>query len=581
MDKYKNILDGLSSEQKEACTATENLLLTACPGSGKTLTLTRRLAYIVEQNEESLKWNIAITYTNRAAEEIINRLDMMDVDSPNVWTGTIHQFCMQFIIRPYAMYSTRLSKGYSIIDEYVKKEYGKYIAQKLGIKMKSFEDPFAYPKILAVYRELVESRKEIDFDMILQLSEDLISQNSFICNNIGSTINSLLIDEYQDTNERQHSILAQIFKANKSIKIMFVGDANQAIYGSLGGVVKNHAELETLYRTPFRQMSLTGCYRSTQRVIELYKHYEVLPTEVHSVAKIKDVEGIAVHDKSIDRRELTSAIATIINSELDNGTKPEEICILAPQWIPLFALTKEIKIHLSDIPFDAPEIAPIKYDPLNPLYLISKLLFMPKGERTQLKKRIANEFLSLMKNDLKLMIPNDINHYDVISTVNRCRSSHNDGVECLKIAITSVCELLNINWEAEHAFQNLYDNFFSKIDNRIKSYSLPTDYDSISRFYREKKGIVITTIHSVKGEEYNTVIAINLLNGKLPHWGYICSPEKKPLRRNETFKLLYVLLSRAKSNVYLFSEKGYSTEKGAPYVPTEELSIIANSIEIR
>lgn len=63
------------------------------------------------------------------AEEIINRLEDMNIDLSSIWAGTIHQFCMRYIIRPYAMYSKRLCKGYQIIDDYCKKKYGHEIAE--------------------------------------------------------------------------------------------------------------------------------------------------------------------------------------------------------------------------------------------------------------------------------------------------------------------------------------------------------------------------------------------------------------------------------------------------------------------
>ena len=126
-----DILKELSPEQQAACTAPNNVLLTACPGSGKTRTLTHRLAYQVLQKSDSRKIKIAITYTNRAAEEIINRLEDMNIDLSSIWAGTIHQFCMRYIIRPYAMYSKRLCKGYQIIDDYCKKKYGHEIANLL------------------------------------------------------------------------------------------------------------------------------------------------------------------------------------------------------------------------------------------------------------------------------------------------------------------------------------------------------------------------------------------------------------------------------------------------------------------
>ena len=169
LDEMENILKELSTEQQNACTALNNIMLTACPGSGKTRTLTHRLAYQVLREPDSKKIKIAITYTNRAAEEIINRLEGMPLDLSSIWTGTIHQFCMHFIIRPYAMYSKRLCKGYRIIDDYSKKAYGREIAECLGMHLNYYEDPFQYENIRTEYKCVLEKNKEIDFDEILLL----------------------------------------------------------------------------------------------------------------------------------------------------------------------------------------------------------------------------------------------------------------------------------------------------------------------------------------------------------------------------------------------------------------------------
>ena len=536
MSDFSDILRGLSPEQKAACIALENVLLTACPGSGKTRTLTRRLAYQAAQEPPSKKWNIAITYTNRAADEITSRLDDMGIDLSNIWTGTIHQFCMQFIIRPYAMYLGRLSKGYSIIDEYTQREYGRSIVKDLGMTLGAFDDPFQTPAVVTAYEALLTANKEIDFEMILRFSEELLSRCPFICENIASVINSFLVDEFQDTNELQYSILAKIFRANKSISLMFVGDVNQAIYGSLGGVAKSKAELDILYETTFNEMSLTGCYRSTQRVVNLYKNFEVSQTGVCSVADIKDAAGTINYCKSVSKEHLTAEIAAIIHSELAAGTQAEEICVLAPQWLILFSLSRNLRRHLPDVLFDAPDISPIKYDPLNPLFLLARLLFMPSGENVSIRKRIATDFISIMRDDLKIMVPDKIQNYDILSAVNHCCTLNADGIVCLKAVIERVFSLLKIDINKEKVLSGLIERFFEKIDLRVKQHELPTDYDSISRYFRNKRGVVISTIHGVKGEEYTTVIAVSLLNGYLPHWNYIYQPDKKSLRKAETPK---------------------------------------------
>ena len=578
MTDFSEILKGLSIEQKTACTTIGNVLLTSCPGSGKTRTLTHRLAYQAMQKPTSKRWNIAITFTNRAADEIATRLDNMGIDLSNIWTGTIHQFCMRFIIRPYAMYSCRLSKGYTIIDEYTQKEYTNNIAKKLGIHLNSSDNPFQYPAILVEYEALLSAKREIDFEMILRFSKDLLYHYTFICENIGSVINTILVDEFQDTNEFQYSILSKVFKSNPSISLMFVGDVNQAIYGSLGGIAKCKAELEALYETTFKEMTLTGCYRSSQDIVNIYKNFEILHTGVHSVGAIKDSTGTIKYNKSISRKKLPEEIASIIRSELTSGTEADDICILAPQWTLLFNLSKSLHLLLPNVSFDAPDISPIKYDPLNPFYLLARLLFTHSGENVPLRKRIATDFISILRDDLRITLPDKIQSYDILYTINQCRAIDPDGIVCLKIAIKRILISLKVDVTKEKALSNLIESFYNKIDSRIKQYELSTDYISISKFFYKKNGVVLSTIHGAKGEEYATVIAIGLLNGYLPNWDYIFQANKKPLRKVETLKLLYVLCSRAKQNLYLFSETGHVTKKGSNYTPTDELSLIDSAI---
>ena len=171
-------LEELNDVQKEVCISKDNFVLTACPGSGKTRTVTYRLAYLTEKYKESRKNNIAITYTNRAAYEIENRLIDMGIDTSNVWTGTIHQFCMKFVIRPYSMYHEKLNKGYRIIDEYVKDKYLENIANDMGIKEYYVKNLSKNTKVMAEYVLRLEKNKEIDFNMILEYSKELLQEHS-------------------------------------------------------------------------------------------------------------------------------------------------------------------------------------------------------------------------------------------------------------------------------------------------------------------------------------------------------------------------------------------------------------------
>ncbi len=298
-------LNELNTQQRQVCIDENNILLKACPGSGKTRTLTYKLAYLVEKYIDSKKLNIAITYTNRAADEIKERLEKIEIPEDKVWVGTIHQFCLEFVIRPYTMYHERLRKGYHIIDEYVTKQYIEEIIEELGIDI-GYNKPFEYPEILEKYQKKLLDEKEIDFDDILSISFDLVSDKKFIAENISGIIRTILVDEYQDTNELQYKILSSIVMADKKIQVTFVGDTDQAIYGGLGGVAKSCNELQKEFGIKFQERELDGCYRTTQRIVDYYSNFQLKSMKIQAVSDIRDKMGCLVYDNTISKSESMS-----------------------------------------------------------------------------------------------------------------------------------------------------------------------------------------------------------------------------------------------------------------------------------
>ena len=125
----------LSKEQMTICQSEKNLLVKACPGSGKTRTITYKLAYRIEKNPDNLKKLIAITYTNRAADEITHRIEELGIDTERVWTGTVHQFCLEWILKRYKMYTKSLNQGFKIIDERVKERYITEILRQFNLRI--------------------------------------------------------------------------------------------------------------------------------------------------------------------------------------------------------------------------------------------------------------------------------------------------------------------------------------------------------------------------------------------------------------------------------------------------------------
>ena len=562
-------LNELNTQQRQVCIDEGNILLKACPGSGKTRTLTYKLAYLVEKYIASQKLNIAITYTNRAADEIKERLERIEISENKVWVGTIHQFCLEFIIRPYTMYHKRLRKGYHIIDEYVTKQYIEEIIEELGIDI-GYSKPFEYPEILEKYQKKLLDEKEIDFNDILSISFDLISDKKFIAENISGIIRTILVDEYQDTNELQYKILSSIVRADKKIQVTFVGDTDQAIYGGLGGVAKTCDELQKEFGIKFIERKLDGCYRSTQRIVDYYSYFQLKGMKIQAVSDIKDEIGCLIYDNTINKSELFEKIACIVKDELSKGIPETEICIIAPQWWLLFPLSKKMKELLPDVKFDAPDITPIKYDPMNIFYLISKLLFTESGIRITSRKRVANEIIEILTEEYKIRLSEQIDSYRVLKVINSIYPTNENGIAYLQEAITKFLVGIGIELSIEASLYKAYEDFMERIKDRVKNNHLSTDIDVFRQCFKEKEGVVINTFHGVKGEEYTTVIAFGILKGYIPHWDIIIN---KPIdyQKNETKKLLYVVCSRAKKNLFLFSEQGRTTQKGAPLLSTDEI----------
>lgn len=564
-----SFLDKLNPQQKQVCIDEGNILLKACPGSGKTRTLTYKIAYLVEKYIDSKKLNIAITYTNRAADEIRERLEKVETPEDKVWVGTIHQFCLEFIIRPYTMYHKRLRKGYHIIDEYVTKQYIEEIIEELGIDI-GYSKPFEYPEILEKYQKKLLDEKEIDFNDILSISFDLISDKKFIAENISGIIRTILVDEYQDTNELQYKILSSIVRADKKIQVTFVGDTDQAIYGGLGGVAKTCDELQKEFGIKFFERKLDGCYRSTQRIVDYYSYFQLKGMKIQAVSDIKDEIGCLIYDNTINKSELFEKIACIVKDELSKGIPETEICIIAPQWWLLFPLSKKMKELLPDVKFDAPDITPIKYDPMNIFYLISKLLFTESGKRITSRKRVANEIIEILTEEYKIRLSEQIDSYRVLKVINSIYPTKENGIAYLQEAISKFLVGIGIELSIEASLYKAYEDFMERIKDRVKNNHLSTDIDVFRQCFKEKEGVVINTFHGVKGEEYTTVIAFGILKGYIPHWDIIIN---KPIdyQKNETKKLLYVVCSRAKKNLFLFSEQGRTTQKGAPLLSTDEI----------
>ncbi len=123
------------NDEQQACVETHgNVVVTACPGSGKTRVLTARVLKGLSEMTTRRQRVVALTFTNRAADEIQSRLDEEEVSTENLWAGTIHSFALEWILRPYAPYGEELQHGFSVVDEYFAERLMSRLKREAGLE---------------------------------------------------------------------------------------------------------------------------------------------------------------------------------------------------------------------------------------------------------------------------------------------------------------------------------------------------------------------------------------------------------------------------------------------------------------
>ncbi|MCY8308630.1 MULTISPECIES: UvrD-helicase domain-containing protein [Bacillus subtilis group] len=575
-----DILKGLNNEQKKAVLATDNALVIACPGSGKTRVLTRKIAYELNQITSSKQMIVAFTFTTNAAEEIYSRVEEMDLSTENLWIGTFHSFCSQWIIKPYGMYHNELNLGFSYATDYYQNKVLKEIKAESGLKFfdnvnTKFNRAGEYTnkihkfnEVAKLYHQRLKEEKLIDYNQIIYFSYQLIKTHPKISINLSNLFKYILVDEYQDTQDLQYGIIGEIIKnSHGKSKLFMVGDPEQNIYSSIGGIAKTKDEIQKdLGDNKLVEVKLNGNYRSTQRIVDFCKSFQLEQREVVSLAVLKNSRGIITFDDKIHSNEVTDEIANLVRSYINKGHAPNEICIAAPQWFMLNQGVRKLKQALPDIAFAAPDLTPLPKQTDNFYSKLSRILCTPSSPKMYLHRlRWSKEIVEQLNETCNSSWPNNKSScIKLLNLMKRCKSHQSNIREYLEQSFEMIMVELNLDFYTYPDLALMYQLFFEQLDEKLKIPEYPQDINSILNLHEPKTGIAIKSFHGVKGEEYETVIAFGLLEGYIPHWNEISD-------RTVSKRLLYVLCSRAKKNLHLFSETNRYTGKGYPYKTNREL----------
>ncbi|WP_174874907.1 UvrD-helicase domain-containing protein [Vogesella oryzae] len=580
----------LNLEQETAIKHPGNVFLIACPGSGKTRALTYKIAYELSQLESDKQFVVAITYTNRAADEIHERIESLGVDSSQLWIGTIHSFCLEWILKPYGIYHQALHRGFRVIDSHEREKLLErlcepYKAQRISVwdcdfyfkldgYVLSCSDQRKHEglhKILKQYFTILVENRQIDFELILFYAFQLIATYPSIARILSQIFAFILVDEYQDTKEIQYNIIATILKAGAAAtKTFIVGDPNQAIYQSLGGYPIPHADFETMAGMPLEQLELTKNYRSSEKIIAYFANYKVHATTIKPASDGKAYPSLISFDDSVTKDGLLDELVRLIRLNVETlGVLPHEVCVLAPQWVHLAGMTRRLVERMPEYSFDGPGMVPFARDMDNFWYKLSKIALTQASPGMYVRRlRWAGELLK----DLAAagIDTSSITKKSLLRQCNALEITEQDGLAYLYAFFDSLFVHLGIDFRQHAVLEEHHTAFFSSSQARIdrlkkEGAEFIGDIATFRKVFHSRTGITVSTIHGVKGAEFDTVIAYALLEGMVPHFSDVNGQENAK-------KMLYVLGSRARKNLHLISEQQRFNGIGREYQPTQQLA---------
>lgn len=603
------ILSRLNDEQRLPVLQTEGaVLVTAGAGSGKTRLLTHRIAYLIDVLNVPAYNILAITFTNKAANEMKVRIENLATKSNGIWIMTFHAMCVK-IIKEFGHY-IGFSRYFSIYGDNEKEKALKLILSELAIdepakrklagwhisnaknqnlspeqylKVNSYAQNIElYCDIYARYQKYLSQNNALDFDDLLTKTYELLTTNSEAREYYQEKFHYIHIDEFQDTNTVQYDI-AKIL-AGKYGNIFVVGDEDQSIYGWRGANIQNIFD----FKNDFKNVSvfkLQQNYRSSKNIIELAN--QVIKNNTQRLDKqlwTDNSEGakvdVFVGNDGLDEAEY---VARNIVRLRDFGVKLSDIAVL----VRLNALTRNIEDRLLNYNINYRMLGGLKfYDRAEVKNVLSYIKLICNNKDNDCFERIVNfpkrgignatvENLRKIAKDNNLscmellLLPNcqDIlspqiykklqPFTELISNLIKAQEELPPTEFIIKVitdaAIRSaymedteenINRLKNIDSLLVSANEYFTNNPDHSIDDYIQSISLISDIDS---YDSENDGVLIATVHAVKGLEFKVVFVVGLEEGNFP----ILRSSDSQNDIEEERRLLYVAITRAKEKLFL------------------------------
>ena len=594
MDK---ILSELNENQKEAATHIDGpLLILAGAGSGKTKTITTRVAYLISLGIDPSSI-LTLTFTNKAASEMRDRaLSLIDEVKYPPLLCTFHKFGLLFL--KFHINKLDRSNGFVVIDTDDKKRIIKSFGTDMPISLVASEisryknslispeevfkkaerkDYKNIAKLYEQYQNYIASNNLVDFDDLLVLTYKILELDEKLCAETSDRYKYIMVDEYQDTNELQSKLLRKLCMKHENLCV--VGDDDQSIYGWRGANIKNILEFHNSFDN-VKVTKLEKNYRSTNQILkaanDLIDHNrERIGKNLVSVfGDGKEIEFLESHDENYE----SQAIARKIKKLIESGVDSKNIAVLYR----INALSRSLEEGLNKEGISYNMVGGVKfYERAEIKDLISYLRIIANEHDDFSMKRIINKpkrGLGSVTVDkiLKAAYQNKISMYEYITTnVDEIKNiTSKKGFLALEEFVSNIQKLKELNsnkaydfiFELEDSFKirehydllpdalervsnidefyGLYRDFIKQnadagVDDFLNDLALQSDQDQI-----DNEHISIMSVHASKGLEFEYLFVIGLEEGFFPLIGDGSDIE-------EERRLGYVAITRAKRELTL------------------------------
>lgn len=625
-----SIYDTLNEVQREAVFHTEGpLLVLAGAGSGKTRVLTHRIAYLIEEKGVN-PWNIlAITFTNKAAGEMRERVDkIVGFGAESIWVSTFHSSCVRILRRHIE--SLGYTTNFTIYDSDDQRTLMRQVLKTLEIDPKLYKDramlgfistaknelvtaaefelnaggDFRQKKVAQIYKEYQSQLKKnnaLDFDDLIMKTVELFQNNPEVLDYYQERFKYIMVDEYQDTNTAQFKLVSLL--AGKYRNLCVVGDDDQSIYKFRGANIRNILDYEKVYPDA-KVIKLEQNYRSTQNILDAAN--AVIRNNRGRKEKALWTEkgaGSRVHFRQFDNAyEEAEYIADDIADKVKNDGIAYADCAVLYRTNAQSRLLEE-RMVVEGIPYHV--VGGVNFYARQEIRdILAYLKTIDNGRDEVALRRIINVpkrsigAASLEKvADYAQM--KDITLFDAL-----CEADQIKGLGRAETKIRGFVNLIEVlrSGLSSYTLPDLIKSLLERIDyaeylrdqdeesaedrlgnvdeliTKAAAYEETHDEPSLSEFLEEimlvadidnvengDNRVLLMTLHSAKGLEFPVVYLAGMEDGLFPSFMTIASDD--PLEIEEERRLAYVGITRAKEDLTLTCAKSRMLRGETQYNP--------------